>query len=187
MRRIAILLALGVVSAPACSQSLPQEEPIKTTLCEIKAHPENFQHKLVEFRATASRGFEDSMVEELSYPWPKNGNPGVWMDFGGTRSTETMYCCGFSPKPDRPAALKIDGIEIPLVDDDLFRQLDKALHANPKPKQSVTVDATLRGRLFARREKINGNAYWEVYGYMNCCILFVATQVISLGQAGNKT
>ena len=187
MKRIAILLALAAASVPACCQSAaPPEQPIKTTLCEIKAHPENFQHKQVEFRATASHGFEDSMVEDAACPWPKDGNPGMWMEFGGTRSTDTMYCCGFSPKPDRPATLRVDGIDVPLVDDDLFRQFDNALHANPKPKLSVTVDATLRGRIFARREKINGKEYWEGYGHMGCCMLFVVTQVVSIGQVGAR-
>jgi hypothetical protein len=188
MKRIAILLALSAVSVSAYCQSAPAEAPIKTTLCEIKAHPENFQHKLVEFRATASHGFEDSMVEDAACPWGKNGNPGFWMEFGGTRSTDTMYCCGFSPKPDRPATLRVDGMEIPLVDDDLFRQLDKALQTNPKPRKSVTVDATLQGRIFASRVKLGTNMpeHWGGYGHMGCCMLFVVTQVVSVGQAGTR-
>jgi hypothetical protein len=185
MKAIAILLALIGASVPAFGQA-PSEQPIRTTLCEIKAHPENFQHKLVEFRATASHGFEDSMVEDSACPWPENKNPGVWMEFGGTHSTDTMYCCGFSPKPVRPATLKVDGMEIPLVDDDLFKKFDSALHADPKPKQSVTVDAILRGRIFARRKTINKDEYWGGYGHMGCCMLFVVTQVLSVGHVGTR-
>lgn len=191
MKRIAILLALAAVSVPAyCQSAAPPEQPIKTTLCEIKAHPENFQHKLVEFRATASHGFEDSMVEDAACPWPKDGNPGVWMEFGGTRSTDTMYCCGFTPKPDRPATLKVDGIEIPLVDDDLLRKFDSELHsAKPQSNESIAVDATLQGRFFARRTRLTNRSpeRWGGYGHMGCCMLFVVTQVKSVGEAAAKT
>jgi|SRR5215472_13891019 len=187
MNRIVILFVLAATSVPACCQSASTEQPIPTTLCEIKAHPENFQHKLVEFRATASHGFEDSMVEESTCPWPKNGNPGVWMEFGGTRSTDTMYCCGFNPKPDRPANLQVDGVEVPLVDDDLFRHFNKALHPErAQPGKSVTVDAILRGRIFANRVRYGRPEHWGGYGHMGCCMLFVVTQVVSVGQVGTR-
>lgn len=188
MKRIAILFALVAASVPLCCRSsATPEEPIKTTLCEIKAHPENFQHKLVEFRATASHGFEDSMVEGKPCPGPENENPGVWMEFGGTRSTDTTYCCGFTPKPTRPKTLEVDGIEIPLVEDDLFRRFDAALHpTNPQPGKSATVDATLRGRIFAHREAMNGQKYWGGYGHFGVYMLFVVTQVMSVGPGGTR-
>lgn len=182
MERLAFLLVLIGTVPSTHSQSTPREIPIRTTLCEIKAHPENFQHKLVEFRAIASHGFEDSMVEDAACPWAKNRNPGVWMEFGGTHSTDTMYCCGFSPKPNRPANLRVDGIEVPLIDDSLFEEFDKELHVYHAPKRSVRVDAELRGRIFASREEINGHKYWGGYGHMGCCMLFVVTQVLGIGQ-----
>jgi hypothetical protein len=185
MRRTLLLLAILATTLSAWCQATPDEIAIKTTLCEIKAHPENFEHKLVEFRAMASHGFEDSMVEDASCTWGRD-HLGVWMEFGGTRSTDTMYCCGFSPRPERPATLKVDGIEIPLVDDDLFRKFDSELQAHPKPKLSVTVDAVLRGRIFVRRQKINKEEYWGGYGHMGCCVLFVVTQVISVGRVGTR-
>lgn len=189
MKRVVILFALMSAAIPAYCQSAPTDAPIKTTLCEIKAHPESFQHKIVEFRASASHGFEDSMVEDAACPWPRNGNPGVWMEFGGNRSTDTMYCCGFSPKPDRAATLKIDGIEIPLVDDDLFKSFNSELHsAKPQSNESIAVDATLQGLIFARRVKLDNRhpEHWAGYGHMGCCMLFVVTRVMSVGQAGPK-
>jgi hypothetical protein len=119
------------------------EQPLTVSLCEVKAQPENFLRKLVEVTATASHGFEDSMVEDSRCPWP-NAGPGVWMEYGGTRSTNTMYCCGFSPKPDREKPLSFDGMLLELVDDQTFRELDKQLHPkHSKQRGSDTVRATM--------------------------------------------
>jgi hypothetical protein len=175
------VLALGF--APVQTIAQPPEVPLGVSLCEVKAHPENFLHKLVEFTATASHGFEDSMVEDSRCPW-SNGVPGVWMEYGGKRSTATKYCCGVSPKPDRDKTLIIDGITLDLVDDDTFRAFDKLLHPErPKSRSSATARASLRGRIFAQYEGIGGTQQglgWHGYGHMGCCMLFVVTQVVSV-------
>jgi hypothetical protein len=184
MRMISVLAGLLLLSLAAV-RSLAQapEIPLRVSLCEVKAHPENFLHKLVEFTATASHGFEDSMVEDSSCSWPQHG-PGVWMEYGGKRSTATMYCCGFSPRPDRSDTLIVDGITLDLVDDKIFRAFDKRLHPEYSTQQtSDTVRATLRGRIFARYEGIGGTQQsprWRGYGHMDCCMLFVVTQVVSV-------
>lgn len=178
---LAGVLAIGL--APARSPEQQPEVPMQVSLCEVKAHPENFLHKLVEFTATASHGFEDSMVEDSRCSWPERG-PGVWMEYGGKRSTATMYCCGGSPKPDRSATLIVEGIPLDLVDDETFRAFDGRLHPkHSKQRSSDTVRATLRGRIFARYEGIMGtqqNPEWRGYGHMDCCMLFVVTQVVSV-------
>ncbi len=184
MRIISLLagiLAIGL--APAQNRAQHPEVPLRVSLCDVKANPQNFLHKLVEFTAIASHGFEDSMVEDRHCSWP-DGGPGVWMEYGGKRSTATMYCCGFSPKPDRGDTLIVDGIPLDLVDDDTFRAFDKGLHPkHSKQRSSDTVRATLRGRIFARYEGIMGTQQapgWRGYGHMNCCMLFVVTQVVSV-------
>jgi hypothetical protein len=181
---LAGILAIGL--APAQIRAQHPEVPLRVSLCDVKAHPENFLHKLVEFTAIASHGFEDSMVEDSRCSWP-DGGPGVWMEYGGKRSTATMYCCGISPKPDRSDTLIVDGIPLDLVDDETFREFDKRLHPNhSKQRSSETVRATLRGRIFARYEGIGGtkqNPGWRGYGHMGCCMLFVVTQVVSVDPA----
>jgi hypothetical protein len=164
------------------------EQPIKTTLCDIKAHPENYQHKLVEFTTVASHGFEDSMVEDATCAWTKNNNPGVWLDFGGKAKTDTMYCCGPTIGATRPDILKVDGIELPLVDDDVFEQFNARLHPQHSPKRdSVYVRATMRGVVFAQYVGIMGTngtpKRWSGYGHMGCCMLFVVTQVVGVDPA----
>jgi hypothetical protein len=184
MRMILVLagmLATGLV--PVRSSAQHPEVPLRVSLCEVKAHPENFLHKLVEFTATASHGFEDSMVEDSACSWPAHG-PGVWMEYGGKRSTATMYCCGGSPKANRDDILTVEGIPLDLVDDETFREFDRRLHPkHSKQQSSDTVRAALRGRIFARYEGVMGtqqNPTWRGYGHMDCCMLFVVTQVISV-------
>ncbi len=176
------MLAFGVAFQQGDAQ-LP-EKPLAVSLCQVRAHPENFLHKLVEVEVTASHGFEDSMIDDRGCAWPKVG-PGIWMEYGGTRSTDTMYCCGFFPKPVREKPLVVDGIPLDLVDNQLFKEFDERLrlkHSKPQ-RGSNTVRATLRGRIFARREGIGGtqqNPAWMGYGHMGCCMLFVVTEVVSL-------
>jgi hypothetical protein len=184
MRNISVLAGLLLIaSVPAWSAAQSPETPARVSLCDIKAHPENFRHKLVEFTATASHGFEDSMVEDPTCSWPDHG-PGVWMEYGGKRSTATMYCCGVSPNSERPDTLVVDGISLDLIDDGTFREFDKRLHPkHSKQRSSDLVRATLRGRIFARYEGIGGtrqNPSWQGYGHMGCCMLFVVTQVVSV-------
>ena len=184
MRTIVVLAGtLAIGFAPVQAPPQHPDVPVQVSLCEVKAHPEEFLHKLVEVVATASHGFEDSTVEDSRCPWPDRG-PGVWMEYGGKRSTNTMYCCGVSPKPYRIHALVIEGISLGLVDDQTFREFDRRLHQKPSNhRSSNTVTATLRGRIFARYEGIGGTQQdrtWRGYGHMGCCILFVVTQVVSV-------
>lgn len=184
---LTVLLAFGLM--PWQSQGQNPEAPLRVSLCDIKAHPENFLHKLVEFTATASHGFEDSMVEDSRCEWAK-GFPGVWMEYGGKRSTATKYCCGISYKPDRSETLVVDGIRMELVDDDTFRNFDHILHSSPPNHgRSNTIRATLRGRIFARYEGVGGtqqNPEWSGYGHMGCCMLFVVMQVVSVNSPQPK-
>lgn len=184
--RLLSLIAVILITClrPAHSQTPTPDVMIRVSLCEIKAHPEKFLRKLVEFKAIASHGFEDSMLEDNHCKWPES-RPGVWMEYGGTRSTDTMYCCGFSPKSTRDKVLVIDGVSLPLVDDENFRIFDSRLHPrHSKPQRaSDTVEATLRGRIFGRNEGIGGTQQgleWRGYGHMGCCMLFVVTQVVSV-------
>ncbi len=180
-RRLLLLLLLLPILGRSQSPSIAL--PAQVSLCDIKANPADFVHKYVELTVTASHGFEDSMVEDSKCLWGKD-HPGVWMEYGGTRSTDTMYCCGLSPSNKRPNALAIDGISLPLVEDDNFREFDRRLHPNHRPRrESDAVQATLRGYIFAKYEGIGGTQVsprWEGYGHMGCCILFVVEQVIAV-------
>lgn len=185
MRLIGItVIGLMVGFSLARSEAQAPEVPIHVSLCEVKAHPEKYLKKLIEFTAVASHGFEDSMLEDPDCPWPGRG-PGVWMEYGGHRSTDTMYCCGSSPKSTRDKPLVVDGVELSLIEDEKFREFDTRLHQkHSKPQRaSDTVKATLQGRIFGRFEGIAGtqqNPAWRGFGHMGCCMLFVVTRVTSV-------
>ena len=171
-----MLFALEV----ATGQSNPLTVPAKTTLCDIAANPEAFNHHLVEAHGIASHGFEAS---EFHDPTCRHTRPGIWMEFGGIQSTNTMYCCDVTATATRRRPLVIDGIGPPLVDDTLFRDFEKRLRTDGPPKEQVaTTGATLRGIVFAHqvRWSKNGASFWGGYGHMGCCILFVVTQVVAL-------
>jgi hypothetical protein len=95
-----------------------------------------------------------------------------------------MYGCGFSPQPDRPDTLVVDGISVDLVDDETFREFDKRLHPkHSKQRSSDDVRAALRGVIFASYQGIGGtkqNPAWRGFGHMDCCTLFVVTQVVTV-------
>ena len=184
--RLMCITVIGLIVgfSPTRSQAQTPEVPIHVSLCEVKAHPEKYLKKLVEFTAVASHGFEDSMVEDTLCPWPTSG-PGVWMEYGGSRSTDTMYCCGFSPKPTRDKPLVVEGIPLSLIEDEKFQEFDARLHPkHSKPQRaSDKIKATFRGRVFGRYEGIAGTQQspaWRGYGHMGCCMLFVVTQVVSV-------
>jgi hypothetical protein len=134
--------------------------------------------KVVEIRGHASHGFEDSMFEDPScFENHSKGLPGIWMDYGGTASTDTMYCCGIKPSTTKPPVL-VEGVSIPLLKDVNFERFDRLLHS--KPRKEVSIRAVARGRIFAHEVKIGQYNYVGGYGHMGCCMLFVIEQVLEV-------
>ena len=179
--RILLCAALAFFVFPLGLRAQETEKPIKTTLCEIKKDPVAFNKKLVEVSGYASHGFEDSMFED---PTCFEGSkwPGIWMEYGGTVATDTMYCCGVTQSKTKKQ-LVVQGIHVPLVDDESFRKFDTLLHS--KPEQDVSIQATVRGRIFVAPTK----APLSGYGHMGCCMLFAVEQVLSIDstEAGLST
>ncbi len=148
----------------------------KVSLCRLSNDPGAFNRKSVEVSAFVSHGFEDSSVFESGCG---ERYAGIWMEYGGTSSTATMYCCGFTPKSTRPAVLTVEGVELPLVDNDNFKTLNALLHKD----SGRTVRATLRGTFFSGKQDPYGNGkkdLWGGYGHMGCCSLFVIQEVVSV-------
>ncbi len=65
------------------------------------------------------------------------------MEYGGNRSTDTMYCCGFSPKPTRDKPLVVDGISLPLIEDENFQVFDARLHPKHSKPQRHQIPSKL--------------------------------------------
>ena len=162
------------VSAPLFAQQA--EQPIKTTLCEIKKDPMAFNKKLVEVSGYGSHGFEDSMFEDPTCFWD-DGRPGIWMEYGGTAATDTMYCCGVTPSKEKKPLI-VQGISVPLVRDGIFTHFDDLLHS--EPRKEISIRATVRARIFVATESINGRTLFAGYGHMGCCMLLAVEQVVSV-------
>jgi hypothetical protein len=174
MRLLPGLLLVALIAPLFAQQS---EQPIKTTLCEIKRDPMFFNKKLVEVAGHASHGFEDSMFDDPSCFWNKD-LPGIWMEYGGTAATDTRYCCGVTPNKEKKP-LVIQGVSVNLVQDELFQHFDKLLHS--EPRKDISIRATVRARVFVNPVSIDSqHHYFGGYGHMGCCMLLVIEQVTAL-------
>ena len=177
LRTIARLIIFIFLAATASLAHGQSDQPIKTSLCEIRTHPMDFNHKLVEVHAIASHGFEDSSLVDPAYP----GLPYFWFEYGGKVVTGTMYCCGLTNARERAEDLIVEGITVPLADDALFRSFDQKLHPNhPKKNKSDTVSATVQGILFLAPQKVGNSPTMYGYGHMGISILFALTRVAAV-------
>jgi hypothetical protein len=147
-----------------------ENKPLDVSVCDLKNDPAKYNHSLVKLTGYFSRGFEDS---NLFDPACKS-NQFIWVDLGGKRSINVMYCCGFSPKPYREQELEVEGIKLPLTEDAIFNQYDKAL------AKGKNVKATVIGTFFSgEKVKYPGGTFYSGYGHMGIGSLFVVQQVLS--------
>ena len=161
-------------SAPvAPAQSNKIEEPAKVSLCDVKKDPVAYNHKLLEVTGFVSHGFEDfAFMDTACSSWPP-----LWLEYGGTVASGTMYCCGVTSARRRPKPLVVEKIPTELVADERFKLFDTLIQ---RPPDSI-VRATLVGRFFAgERQAYAKEPSWGGYGHMGCCSLFVIQQVTAV-------
>jgi len=169
-----IMCPLGVLAIclwfPDAARCQPPE---KVTVCQLKADPPEYNHKLVEVTGFVTQGFEDFGLDDPTCPtWPY-----VWLEIGGTVRAGTMYCCGVGPEQTRPKTLRVEGIEIPLVEDDKFREFNRLIHIPP----DSMVHATILGTFFAgRKDRLTHPNTWGGYGHLACCSLLAIEQVLKV-------
>lgn len=126
----------------------------------------------------ASHGFEDfSLFDPDCLPWM-----GIWLEYGGTEKSGTMYCCGVTASRSRPTPLKVEGIPVPLVKDEQFRSFDELIQHPP----DRLVHATLIGRFFSGhpRKTVSGELSEAGYGHMGCCSLLTIQEVVTVDGQG---
>lgn len=158
--------------------ALCQEQAERVNACQLKNDPKTYNHKLVEVTAFVSHDFEDFSVFDPTCPsWPE-----VWLEYGGTAKSGTMYCCGVTADRHRPKELVVENMAIPLVKNHQFREFDKLIQPPFKSKRfGSLVHATLVGRFFAGREThYPTGTYWGGYGHMGCCSLLAIQEVKSV-------
>jgi hypothetical protein len=171
-RKIGFLFGL-LIFVPCVVADGSDEEPIKIDVCKLKSDPAAYNHKLVQVTGFISHGFEDfTLFDPTCPPWLA-----IWLEYGGTAASGTMYCCGVTAARNRPKQLVVENISISLVDDERFREFDKLIQRRP----DSVVHATLVGRFFSGKQiQYPRGVSWGGYGHMGCCSLLVIQQVISV-------
>jgi hypothetical protein len=101
----------------------------------------------------------------------------IWLEYGGTVNSETVYCCGVTAGARRRETLAVEGITIPLIEDAMFRSFD----ARIRPYAAASFRASLIGRFFAgERQQSAAGEFWGGYGHIGCCSLLVIQQVLAI-------
>jgi hypothetical protein len=169
---IVLCVALGVGALAATGQ-MRVEKPLKVEVCELQANPATYDHKLIEVTGVVSHGFEKFSLSDARCAQ----RLGVWLEYGGTARSGTVYCCGVTADRTRPEALVVEGISVPLIDDAIFRQFDTRIQSG----RELVLHATLVGRFFAgRQERSGGGDVGGGYGHLGCCSLLAIQQVLAI-------
>jgi hypothetical protein len=172
------LRVIGLLMAVCCVRIALSEEPQKVALCQLVADRGAYNHKLVEVEGFISSGFEDFTLFDPSC----SSTMDIWLEYGGTARSGTMYCCGVSADRTRPKPLEIEGISVQLAEDEKFQQFDRLIHKQP----DSMVHATLAGRFFSgQRQQLSGGLLpggyrWSGYGHMGCCSLLAIEKVLAV-------
>jgi hypothetical protein len=164
---LALLVCLPLHAATAAARPV--------AICELIADPGAYDRKVVEVTAFVSHGFEDFTLFD---PRCSTDIPRVWVEYGGTFASGTIYCCGLGAERSRKERLAVDGVETSIVDDRRLRQFDGLVQRGP----DSVVHATIRGRFFAgeKRELKDGGTAWMGYGHFGMFSLLVVEEVVSV-------
>ena len=172
---VAVVLCTGVAPAQSKRQTFTQTtQPKSVTLCELAHDPAAYNHALIRISGTASLGFEDFTLSDPKCQPPVSGDFDVWLTYGGTLESGTIYCCpGEGEKRIRKKTVEVEGISVPLVNDGQLRRFLSALKRKPH-----TAKATLIGVFFAGITKSeSGQPTLRGFGHLGCCSLLVIQQV----------
>src|SRR5262245_50182698 len=105
---VLMFIAVSALTYPLLAQV---EAPIEVTVCEIKHNPEAYNHKLIKITGSVHRGFEVFTLSDDSCTNADSLGTFIWLEFGGAKGSEVMYCCGVSANPVRSAPLIVEGLQ----------------------------------------------------------------------------
>jgi hypothetical protein len=171
---LVLFLSKGVLGEGPKTSEVPEA----VTICALRADPPAYNHKRIKVTGLLSHGFEDFTLFD---PRCTDGI-GIWLEYGGVTSSETVYCCGVSAERDRPKSLVVDGLEIPLIRNSRFRALDRLLQ---KPPDRI-VHATIVGHFFVgEKQQLPGGVFWG-YGHFGCCPLLTIEEVVDVDRQDRR-
>jgi len=95
--------------------------------------------------------------------------------YGGKTESNTAYCCpGESGRDKRRDPLAVEGVQVPLVDDQQFQQFVELL----KKERDTTIRATVVAWFFSgTKVPVEGSTLWRGFGHMGCCSLLVIEHI----------
>lgn len=178
MKKCRFTLMVMTFVATFVAISACKEQPEKLTACQLTNDPAAYNHKLVEVTGFVSHDFEDFTIFDPTCPsWPA-----IWLEYGGKAKSGTMYCCGVTADRHRPNEMKIEGIPIPLADNEQFREFDKLIQPPFRSdRHGAIVHATLVGRFFSgRQSKYPKGTTRGGYKHMGCCSLLAIQEIKSV-------
>lgn len=144
------------------------------TFCELAKDPALYNLELIRVTAFVTYAFENFSLDEPSCPAFPN-RFAVWVMYGGKAQSGAIYCCpGEGANETRSKTLRVEGIEVPLIEDLVFQRLTDLL----KKESDTTVRVTVVGRFFlGRKDTLGGSQSWGGYGHLGCCSLFAIQRV----------
>jgi hypothetical protein len=151
------------------------DEPVQVSVCQLKKNPPAYNHKFVEVTGFVTHAARNFTIYDPTCPsWPA-----IWLEYGGSINSGTVACCKTLNDRHRPQPLAIENIPLPLTDNQLFEDFDKAIQPPFRAGQSGAVEhATLIGTFFAGQQMETATEhYWGGYGYMGCCSLLAIQEV----------
>ena len=153
-------------------------DPVQAVdICDVVNAPLKYDKKLLKLTGFGSHGFEDSSFWS---PTCSSTTTSIWMEYGGKAATGTIYCCDVAATRTRKEPARVEGIEVSLKEDDLFRKFDRLLQ---RPPDSIA-RATVIGRFFAGKYIARTGARMG-FGHMGCCSLLVVQEVVSVEPEDN--
>lgn len=175
-KSVTTLRCLGCILIAIATATISRsDEPVRVSVCQLKKDPLTYNHKLVEvtgFVTHAARNF--TVYDPMCPSWPA-----IWLEYGGSINSGTVACCKTLSDRRRPQPLVIENIPLPLTDDQIFENFDKAIQPPFRAGQSGAVEhATLIGTFFAGQQMETATEhYWGGYGHMGCCSLLAIQEV----------
>jgi hypothetical protein len=174
---IAYTLAVALVGTMGAQASQQNAKAETVDVCRLQANPAAYNRKLIEVSGLVLHGFEQFSMSD-SQCLQKLG---IWLEYGGSVNSETVFCCGPRAGTPRGRTLIVEGMTLPLVDDALFRRFDDRIRKSLKATE-VKFPAKLPGHFFAgtKQQAADGREYWGGYGHLGCCSMLVIQQVLAV-------
>jgi hypothetical protein len=168
---VVVAALLGILAPAAAGQERPREAE-KVGVCTLLANRAAYNQKLIEVTGVVSHGFERFVFSDPACA----ERLGIWLEYGGTVGSGTVYCCGISADRTRETPLVVEGIGVPLSQDATFRRFDARIRTG----EEANFRATVVGRFFAGHpQRVGAGKIWG-YGHLGCCSLLVIQQVVTV-------